>query len=46
MRMQLDQGAQRMENSYQQLKQEVMGRKKALDDSVNDYKMGILKSKE
>jgi hypothetical protein len=46
MRLQQLEGEKQTTSQYQKLKNEMYNRKKAFDDSVADYKVGLVKARE
>ena len=46
MKMQRLNGAQQTERAYEKLREEMLGRKKAFEESVTDYKMSLIRAKE
>ena len=46
MKMQRINGAFKTEKAYEKLRDEMLGRKKAFEESVTDYKMSLIRAKE
>lgn len=46
MRMQQVEGEKTTQKHFRHLRDEMLGRKKAFDESVNDYKLGLVRARE